>query len=765
MEAVVGAMTPAGAATPAIEVVVPVYNAPADLRCCVESVLAHTHGDYSLVLIDDASPDAGVRVYFDELATRALPHLTLLRNERNLGFTGTANRGMTRSKADVVLLNSDAIVTSGWLDAIRRCAASDATIGTITPFSNNAEICSFPRLCENQLWAADADPSSVAQAIAAAAVPYYPDIPTGVGFCFFVRRALIDAIGVFDAAFGAGYGEENDFCLRAHAAGFRNVLCDDAFVLHTGGRSFEGAKEALGIRNTAILLERHPSYLDVVRDYIARDPLKSLREAALTAHDRMFGAPLGVLQVIHGGGGTESHVRALIEGTVGRMRHALAIVRGDRWRIEEHRSDGSRTFSEFGRRADEPLEDFLRMLCGAFGIDVIHLHHISGDRERFLEAMPHVGVPYGFTVHDLNFACPTITLHRADGFYCGAVTDAVECTACLKSQPAFASVDIVRWRERHAAIVAGAAFVIAPSRWAAEAFTRYFREARVTLVPHGLPLRDARKPGGTQVVLVPDDDVPTVAIVGAIGPDKGARRVERLVALASQRDERIRFVVIGYLDRQQAAWQSDDARLTVHGKYDPRELPALFDYYRVSLILFPSAGPESFSYTLSETWAAGRAVLVPPIGALAERVAGHDAGWVMTDEEWRDESAMLDRLLDLLSPYHAVAIENAGLRAARMPVATLDAMIDATARVYEAAVAAAPVASLPVDRRRIAEAFGYRPWVPPARPGAVATAEADIPSPGGLTRTAIRFRHTPVGRLLYRLMPPRAVDALKARLR
>ena len=174
--------------------------------------------------------------------------------------------------------------------------------------------------------------------------------------------------------------------------------------------------------------------------------------------------------------------------------------------------------------------------------------------------------------------------------------------------------------------------------------------------------------------------------------------------------------------------------------------------------------PESFSYTLSETWAAGRAVLVPPIGALAERVAGHEAGWIMTQGEWRDESLILDRLLDLLSPYHAVAIENAGARAARMPVATLDGMIDATRDVYERAVAGSRVPPLPIDRRRIAEAFGYRPWIPPPR----ATAEASpaaTPEPRPLTRTAIRFRHSPVGRLLYRLMPPRAVDALRARLR
>ena len=70
----------------------------------------------------------------------------------NLGFTGTANRGMALSRRDVVLLNSDTIVTPGWLEALLRCAASDAGIGTITPWSNNAEILSYPRFCENNRW-------------------------------------------------------------------------------------------------------------------------------------------------------------------------------------------------------------------------------------------------------------------------------------------------------------------------------------------------------------------------------------------------------------------------------------------------------------------------------------------------------------------------------------------------------------------------------------------------------------------------------------
>ena len=116
----------------AVRIVVPVYNAPEDLRACVESVLRRTQGPYRLVLIDDGSPDPAVGAYFRELEGRRPSGLTLLRNPQNQGFVRTANRGLAIGRDDVVLLNSDTIVTEGWLDRLRRCAASDPRIGTIT---------------------------------------------------------------------------------------------------------------------------------------------------------------------------------------------------------------------------------------------------------------------------------------------------------------------------------------------------------------------------------------------------------------------------------------------------------------------------------------------------------------------------------------------------------------------------------------------------------------------------------------------------------
>jgi GT2 family glycosyltransferase/glycosyltransferase involved in cell wall biosynthesis len=762
-----------------IDIVVPVYNAPDDLARCIESVLTHTNGDYRLIVIDDASPDTGVQACFARLETRHLPQLALLANERNLGFTLNANRGIAaaRPQSDVVLLNSDTVVTGGWLAALARCAASDPSIGTITPFSNNAEICSLPRFCQNNPWPPSRDAETMARALERAAVPTYPDLPTGVGFCLYIRRALIDSIGMFNPVFGLGYGEENDLCMRASAAGFRNVLCEDAFVLHLGGSSFGDKRNDLAERNMQILLERHPRYLDQVRAYIAADPARPLRELALSQYRVLSERVPGVLHVIHGhGGGTEYHVRALIAASSAAFRHYLLIAVGDQWQLEEHATGDLRTY-DFDRLPAEPWSDFLGGICGRFGIDLIHLHNISGCRDGLLQALSRLDTPYGYTVHDLNFACPTITFLNEERRYCGAVTDPVVCAACLAAQPEFSKADIVAWRTKHRGLLAHAAFVIAPSVWAASILNKYFPEHEVTVIPHGTTAGMSRPDAVRSPRPMADDGRPVVAVLGAIGPDKGARRLERLIELTRERRLALRWVLIGYLDRGREPFQSADGVFTMHGPYDSRELRALIEHYRVKLAAYPSVGPETFSFTLSEVWAAGRPAIVPPIGALADRVAETGAGWVLTEDEWRSEALMLDRIAAVLEPSRARDFAEAAARAQTVVQPSLEAMTSATIGVYRSVPRPATpsrAAAPPISAARCLAALHYSPWHPPKVVSAEPTAAASVSSPlatgesrdplAHVAEVALRIRHTRTGRALYRLAPASLVAALKARL-
>ena len=112
-----------------IDIIIPVYNAHDDLIRCVDSVVQHATGEYRLLLINDASPDPRIGPLVAKFAAEH-SHVRALTNAHNKGFIGTVNRGFAETSDDVVLLNSDTIVTPGWLDKIRRCADSDPKIAT-----------------------------------------------------------------------------------------------------------------------------------------------------------------------------------------------------------------------------------------------------------------------------------------------------------------------------------------------------------------------------------------------------------------------------------------------------------------------------------------------------------------------------------------------------------------------------------------------------------------------------------------------------------
>jgi hypothetical protein len=90
----------------------------------------------------------------------------------------------------------------------------------------------------------------------------YPELPTGNGFCMYIRRSVIDRVGVLDeAAFPQGYGEENDFCQRASAQGLRHLIAGNVLVRHARSQSFGHERRAsLGAAGMAVLRERWPRY-------------------------------------------------------------------------------------------------------------------------------------------------------------------------------------------------------------------------------------------------------------------------------------------------------------------------------------------------------------------------------------------------------------------------------------------------------------------------------------------------------------------------
>lgn len=225
-----------------VNIIVTVHNALEHVRGCLSSILEHTCPPYDLVLVDDGS-DPPTSEYLRRFASehRAM----LIRNDAAKGYTFAANQGLRAARGEyVLLLNSDTIVTDNWLDRMVMCAESGPRVGIVGPLSNSANWQSIPEAMEDGKWAANELPENwtvrdMARAVAASTGRTYPRIPFLNGFCLLIKRQVLDGVGYFDEVnFGRGYGEESDYCLRAHAKGWVLCVADDAYVHHAQTKSY-----------------------------------------------------------------------------------------------------------------------------------------------------------------------------------------------------------------------------------------------------------------------------------------------------------------------------------------------------------------------------------------------------------------------------------------------------------------------------------------------------------------------------------------------
>jgi GT2 family glycosyltransferase len=265
-----------------VEVVVPIYNAYDVFLTCLYSLLKY-QDIYRIVFLDDCSTDPRVGDLLRTLKKNERGRFRVEANPQNLGYLMTANKGLRMAKNDVILLNTDTVVTPGWARKMRACAYSNDRIATVTPFTNNGRMCSVPKFLEDNEIPKGFTVDSFAECVEKASSNRYPELATAVGFCMYIRRSVIDEIGYFDEVnFELGYGEEVDFSFRAARRGYKNVLCDNTFVFHKGRASFLGTQATLMARNHKVLMEKYPEFYAALALFERSNPLKGLHDKLKT---------------------------------------------------------------------------------------------------------------------------------------------------------------------------------------------------------------------------------------------------------------------------------------------------------------------------------------------------------------------------------------------------------------------------------------------------------------------------------------------------
>ncbi len=616
-----------------VDVIVPVYRGLSDTQCCVLSVLrSECRTPWRLIIINDASPEPEVTAWLREIAATD-SRIELLENESNLGFVGTVNRGMALSGTnDTLLLNSDAEVANDWLDRIRAAAYCDQRIASVTPFSNNATICSYPRFCADNELPEGWDTARLDALFARTNPGQVVDVPTGIGFCMYIRRDALQAVGLFDVEnFGKGYGEENDFCVRASDAGWRNLHVLDTFVRHAGGVSFGASKSPREQAAMETLRRLHPRYEGDVMRFLKVDPAHAARLAADLARIRDGHRPV-ILAVLHDRqGGTERHVHEL--ASVLRERAQFLVLRplpGQRVsiRLPDPEESFELIFSLPGEQA-ALIDALLR-----FGVQHVHFHHLLGNGE-FVRTLPQqLGVSYDFTAHDYYTICPQISLTDRSNGYCGEL-GVEQCMTCLADSPAPGGMDIMTWRSAHTSFLSGTRFLLAPARDAMSRVAKLVPNAAARVVPHTDIDHSALLPAPSPARLEGSRPL-KIAVIGALSIIKGADILEDVAIAAAKQGAQVEFHLIGYGYR--AMRTQPGARLTVHGQYEEEQLPSLLEWLQPDLIWFPAQWPETYSYTLSACLLGGWPVVAPDLGAFSERLTGRAWTWVIpwkqTPAQW-----------------------------------------------------------------------------------------------------------------------------------
>ncbi len=587
-----------------VDVIVPIYAGLSESLATLEHAAAASQTTpFEVIAILDNPQD---EVLADALLQQqSRLGYTLLRNEKNLGFVATVNRGMALHRdRDVVLLNADTVVHGDWIDRLRRAVYDEAhNNGSATPFSNDATICSYPRFCAGS---PVADHDELCRRM-------FPgqtvEIPTAVGFCVYIRRDCLTETGLFDAVtFGRGYGEENDFCMRARRYGWRHVLAADVYVAHVGHVSFGGS--GVSQENTGKLTALHPDYLPLVEDFIRRDPLQPLRRAL----DFTFLTPwVNRMCIVTNtlGGGNERYVQEKLAATPG------AVLM--RCRDCRYVSLDARPNLEFDLPAERDLlVDALRRL----GVSRLQINQIVDAPLDIFD----LGIPYEVTVHDYAWICPQVTLQDETGEYCGE-PDVRHCEACYRKLGPHKSwgnllrrgSSVAEIRDQHRSVLRRADSVVFPSEDARQRLSRYFEFKASRVEPH-----DSIVPAMRRRRKQADEARAKVAYIGSLGYPKGYIRLLDLALDRLKRNLPIEYFVIGSpVDSRPLV----ELGVTVTGHYDgDGEAHEWISRIAPHLALFPGVLPESYSYTLSLAFEQGLYPVAFDLGAIAERIRASGFG-------------------------------------------------------------------------------------------------------------------------------------------
>lgn len=619
-----------------VDIIIPVFNAFEYTEKCVESVLKNS-SDCRLIIVDDASTDQKIKPYLEKLQNIPQKNIEILTifNQGNLGFVKSVNLAFTKTENHFVILNSDTEVPPGWLERLfYPIIGHENDVASVTPFSNCGMICSFPEFIQDNPIFKNMDVEKLDKFFERFGSGETVEVPTGVGFCMAFNKRLTDKIGFFDAeAFGKGYGEENDWCLRAKAAGLKNVMATNLFIYHKHGASFDSLeKQQLMQENLKKILRKYPDYVFDVEQFSKNDPAADIRDSLAAIIDSHTRGDKQLSVIIDNDfiGGANVYSENLVKWLNKAEILTLQVKFNSKSQFLKFIYNGEKINKEFIFEI-KGLDVFEKIIL-FFKPDSVLVNELVSwpDPLDIAEKIQQLNLPYILFIHDFFYLCPNWNLINQHEEFCRIPSDLTVCNKCLVENAntynyAFYSGkygDIEIWREKMQTFLKKAQRVICFSENSAGNLTKTYSIDNISVIEHclvGSGLFHWQQREFKNKTL-------SLAVIGGIGFPKGLTILKRLIEHPEFKKLPVNIIIVGKTLLWPDGYSSKRRKITIHGEFKRDDLPSLLEKYNVNAVLLPSICPETFSFTTSEALLLGYPVICFNLGAPADRIKKYQCG-------------------------------------------------------------------------------------------------------------------------------------------
>jgi GT2 family glycosyltransferase len=611
-----------------IDIIIPIFNGIDFVKKLLTSIKKNSDAPYRLILIDDKSTDPKINRYL-KVQVKSFKNAVLITNYQNLGFVKSVNKGFSYVNSEFfILLNSDTEVPKNWLSRMVKPLVLEEKLASVTPFSNDATIFSF----SEQKNLVNKTYKNLSLAKIDHVFSQLPllnpviKVPTGVGFCMGIKSKYVNQIGFLSEEFGKGYGEENDWCMRALKAGLYHGVVNNLYIHHKSGSSFlKKEKELLLKKNHQLLIKKYPTYEILIRDFINTRQLSTLKGLVKFKLDQNKKT---ILIVDHDIGGGANHYRnELIQNLLIKNKQIILFTDNDMSGLMQI------TFYSKKHKLVAKLDDLnsFKNIFNLFEIDEIVYNNAVNHRDPLslikdiLDLKKEFKFKITTLIHDFYPICPSYTLIDKDGKYCGVPKSIDTCKSCVnKLNPTYSGIlnennNILEWRRLWGSFIKSSHNVVCFSNSSKEILLKAypFIKSNIKVIPHLVKWKP------TKVPIVKSSNL-HIGIIGAINYAKGASVLNEILNYIEKNQLQIKVTLLGEI-----SLFFYNPKLKILGRYEKNELPNLIEKNRINMILMPSIWPETFSYVVSEIIKMDLPLVSFGLGAQGEKVKAYKKGLVL----------------------------------------------------------------------------------------------------------------------------------------